>query len=60
MVPMASDWVVEHFNVVEDVLPSLITVFIGLPLYLLALEQLKEAFGNSVVVAVATTAHATN
>ena len=50
--------VVEHFDVVEDVRSRIITGCIDPPADAFALEQLEEALGHSVVVAVATPAHA--
>src|SRR6185312_713634 len=50
--------VVEHLNVVEDVATRLLAITIRAVSYSLALEQLKEALGHGVVVAVPATAHA--
>ncbi len=49
---------VEHFNVVEDISSRIVAGFVDPPANVFALEQLEEALGHSVVVAVATSAHA--
>ena len=50
--------VVEHLNVLEHVLSGGLSGCIGPSSYPLALEELKEALGNSVVMAVPASAHA--
>ena len=50
--------IVEHLDVVEDVLPGVIPGCIGLALDALTLQQLEEAFSDSIVVTVSTSAHA--
>jgi hypothetical protein len=50
--------VVEHLDVVEDVSASVVARGIDLAADALALEQLEEALGHGVVVAVAAPAHA--
>ena len=56
--PVSSDWVVEHFNIVKDVLPSRFSVFVYPSLNTFTLKELKEAFCNSIVMAVSAPAHA--
>lgn len=55
---MAALRVVEHFDVVEDIRSRIATGRIDPPADAFALVQLEEALGHSVVVAVATAAHA--
>lgn len=50
--------VVEHFDVVEDVGAGVVAGRVDLSTDSLALEQLEEALGHGVVVAVAAPAHA--
>ena len=50
--------VVENFDVVEDISLRVASGRINAPTDALALEQLEEALGHSVVVTVATTTHA--
>lgn len=52
--------VIEHLNVVEYIGSRIAAVRIDLPADALTLEQLEEAFGHGVVVAVASPAHAAN
>lgn len=56
--PMAALGVVEHFDVVEHIGPSLCTVDINLTSDSFTLEQLKEAFSNGVIVTIPAPAHA--
>ena len=46
-------WVVEHLDVVEHILPGIVTGFVGPAPYPLPLEQVEEALGDGVVMAVA-------
>ena len=55
---MAPLWVVEHLDVVEDIGLGGIARRIDLAADAFALEQLEEALGHGVVVAVAASAHA--
>ena len=55
---MPALWIVEHLDVIEDILPGLGTCCVDLSTNALALDELKEAFSNSVVVAVTSAAHA--
>ena len=55
---MAALRVVEHLDVVEDIGSRVIAGRIDLAADAFALEQLEEALGHGVVVAVAATAHA--
>ena len=50
--------VIEHLDVVEDVLPCFISGSVGSASDAFALQEVEEAFGNSVVVAVSPSAHA--
>ena len=49
--------IVEHLDVVEYILPCLLSCAVGTPAYSFTFEQLEEAFGNSVIVTIATPAH---
>ena len=48
----------EHLDVVEYVLPRVVSGLVGFASDAFALEQVEEAFGNSIVVTVAPAAHA--
>ena len=50
--------VIEHLDVAEDVGPGCISCRVYLPTNAFPLEQLEEALGHGVVVAVAATTHA--
>lgn len=50
--------IIEHLDVVEDVLHGFIPGCIGLALDTLTLQQLEEALNNSIVVTVSTPPHA--
>ena len=50
--------IVEHLDVVEDILPGVIPGCRGLALDALTLQQLEVAFSDSIVVTVSTSAHA--
>ena len=50
-------WVVEHLDAIEHILPCLGAGFVGSAPYPLPLEQVEEAFGDSVIVAVSASAH---
>jgi predicted Kef-type K+ transport protein len=52
------DRIVEHFDVVKDILSCLFSVPVGLALDPLALGQLEKTFSDSVIIAVASTAYA--
>ena len=54
---MPALWIVEHLDVIEDILPGLGTCGIDLSTNALALDELEEAFSNSVIVAVTAPAH---
>ena len=51
-------WVIEHLNVVEYILPRFVSGFVGFTPDAFALQKVEEAFGNRVVMAVASAAHA--
>lgn len=55
---MKASGAVEHLDVEEDIAAGQIPSWIDLAPESLALEQLEEALGHSVVMAVATAAHA--
>lgn len=57
---MSPDGVVEHLDVIEDVLAGRITGCIDPAADALAFEQLEEALGYGVIVAIASPAHATH
>lgn len=48
--------IVDHFDIVEDVLPGVVPSCIGLALDALPLQQLEEAFSDSIVMMVSTPA----
>jgi hypothetical protein len=50
--------IIEHLDVFEYVLPGGVPCGVGLPSDPFAFEELEKAFGDSVVMAVAATAHA--
>lgn len=50
--------VIEHLDVIEDVATRLTARGVDLPTHAFALEQLEEALGHGVVMAVATPTHA--
>ena len=45
IVPMPTFWVVEHFDIVENISPDFFAVGVETPLDALALERLEGAFG---------------
>ena len=49
--------VIEHLDVIENILSGLFTRFIDLATYPLSLEQIEEAFDDGVVVTVPSAAH---
>jgi hypothetical protein len=55
---MTASRVVEHLDVVEDIAAGQVSGLIDLAPDPLALEQLEEALGHSVVMAVSSAAHA--
>jgi hypothetical protein len=50
--------IVEHLDVVGDVLPCLISGFVGSESDAFALQEIEEALGDGIVMAVAPAAHA--
>lgn len=48
---------VEHLDVVEHILLRFVAGFVGSAPYSFPLEQVEEAFGNGVIVAVTAAAH---
>ncbi len=55
---MPPDWVAEHLDVMEDILSRVVTGGVDPATYALGLEQLEDALGHRVVMAVAAPAHA--
>ncbi len=55
---VAALWVVEHLDVIEDISPCILPGWVNLAANPLTLEQLEEALGHRVVMAVAPMAHA--
>ena len=55
---MATLRIIEHLDIVEDVLPGVGSGFVSLPSDPLRLEKMKEALRDSIVVTVPTSAHA--
>ena len=58
VVSVTSPRVVEQLDVIEDIRPAFIVRGVDPTLDALPLEQLEEALGDGVVVAIAATAHA--
>jgi len=54
---MLAHRVVEHLDVIEHVLSGLVTRFVSAPPDALTLEEVEEALGHGVIVAVAPPAH---
>ena len=46
---MLSFGIVEHFDIIEDVIPSILAGRIGFPPDTLPFQQMEKAFSNSVV-----------
>ena len=57
-VPVTAYRIVEHFDIVKNVAAGVLSVFVGPSLDPLTLQELEEALGNGVVVAVSPAAHA--
>ncbi len=51
-------WVIEHLDVVENILPGTVSGFVGSAPDTFTLQEVEEAFGNRVIVAVPSAAHA--
>jgi hypothetical protein len=58
VVPMTTSWIVKHFDVIEHISSGFLTVNVNLPLDAFTLEQLEEALGHRVVIAVPTAINA--
>ncbi len=54
----ASNWVVEHFDVIEKVLACQFSRVVDFAFNAFAFKQLEKAVSNSTVVTVASPAHA--
>jgi len=54
---MLAFWVVEKLDVIKHVSASLLAGRISFPPYPLALEKLKKALGNRIVITVSPAAH---
>lgn len=50
--------IIEHLDVVEYILPRVVSGFVSSASETFALQEIEEAFGNSVVMAVPSAAHA--
>lgn len=55
---MPTNWVVEHFDVVKDILACQVPGSIDFSFDAFELEQLKKAFCHCIAVTVFSTAHA--
>ncbi len=55
---MSSFWVVEHLDVIEDVVSRFLSGCIDFSFNSLTFEQLKKAFCNRIVMTVTTPTHA--
>ena len=55
---MAPDWVVKHLDIIKYVAAGFVSCRVNPALDPLPFEQLEEALGDSIVVTVATSAHA--
>jgi hypothetical protein len=49
--------VVEHLNVIEHILPRVVSGFVGFAPDTFTLQEVEEALSNSVVVAIASATH---
>jgi hypothetical protein len=56
---VATPFVVEQLDVIKDIGSCIVPGVVDFPLYPLALEQLKEALGHGIVMAVAPATHTT-
>ena len=54
---MLALWVIEHLDIIENILSGLFSRFVDLAANPLSFEQIEEAFNDSVVVAVTAPAH---
>ena len=54
---MFAFWIIKHLNIIEYILSGFVPRFVKPAANPLSLEQIEEAFGDSVVVAVAASAH---
>lgn len=54
---MLSLRVVEHLDIIEHIVPGLLAGSIGAPPDPFALEQVEEAFGYGIIVAIPSSAH---
>jgi hypothetical protein len=55
---MPAFWIVEHLDIVEDIFPSFGACRVGFSPDTLTFYQLKETFGDSIIVTVSAAAHA--
>ena len=54
---MFAFWVIKHLDIIEYILPGFVPGFVKPAANPLSLEKIEETFGDSVVVAVAASAH---
>ena len=55
---MLALWVIEHLDLVEYVLPRVVSGLVGFAPDAFAIEKNEEALGNSIVMTVTPSAHA--
>ncbi len=55
---VASNWVVEHFDIIENVLTCQFSGTVDLTFNAFAFKQLGKAFSNGIVVAISLSVHA--
>jgi hypothetical protein len=55
---MSALYVVKHFDVIKNVVPSIIPVWLHSSLNSFSLQKLKEALSHRIVVTIAASAHA--
>ena len=54
---MLSFWIVKHFNIIEDVLASILASCVGFTPDPFSFKQMKKAFRDSIIMTVTTPAH---
>jgi len=55
---MLSFWVVKEFDIVEDILPSMLAGGIGFPSDAFPLQELEETLCNRIIIAITSSTHA--
>ena len=52
---MLSFWIVKHFDVIEEVIMSILAGYVGFAPDALAFQQVKKAFSDRIVMALSVT-----